>query len=30
MAKMGGTIRAENEEEGVSFYLELKCADAGR
>ncbi|MDR3056187.1 MAG: HAMP domain-containing histidine kinase [Zoogloeaceae bacterium] len=30
MAKMGGTIRAENEEEGVSFYLELKRADDGR
>ena len=27
MAKMNGTIRAENEEDGVSFYLELKRAD---
>ncbi|GHT93077.1 hypothetical protein AGMMS49545_11700 [Betaproteobacteria bacterium] len=30
MAKMGGTIRAVNEADGVSFYLELKCADGGR
>ncbi|MDR2209181.1 MAG: sensor histidine kinase [Azoarcus sp.] len=27
MAKMGGTIRAENEADGVSFYLSLKRAD---
>ncbi|MDR3212745.1 MAG: HAMP domain-containing histidine kinase [Azoarcus sp.] len=27
MAKMGGTIRAVNEADGVSFYLELKRAD---
>jgi signal transduction histidine kinase len=27
MAKMGGTIRAANEREGVCFYLELKRAD---
>jgi light-regulated signal transduction histidine kinase (bacteriophytochrome) len=29
MAKMGGTIRAENAADGVSFYLELKRADGG-
>ncbi|MDR1936145.1 MAG: HAMP domain-containing histidine kinase [Candidatus Accumulibacter sp.] len=27
MAKMGGTLRAVNEEGGVGFYLELKRAD---
>jgi signal transduction histidine kinase len=27
MAKMGGTIRAVNEADGVSFYLSLKRAD---